>query len=104
MFKMTLMQAGIENLVECPFCPFVAIMDDPTDLIFACANPECGIHSCRNCRVKSHDPLTCQGISQRRILKANLHRIRGEQAEGQNIIGETCSRRSNDGSIDQQMQ
>ena len=33
-------------------------MDDPIDLIFRCVS--CGTHSCRNCRVKSHHPMSCE--------------------------------------------
>jgi TRIAD3 protein (E3 ubiquitin-protein ligase RNF216) len=56
-----LTQAELEGLVHCPFCPFAAIMEDPTDRIFECAN--CGVLSCRYCRVKSHHPLTCESLS-----------------------------------------
>ena len=34
-------------------------MDDPGHGTFECLN--CGIQSCRHCRVKSHLPLTCEG-------------------------------------------
>ena len=57
----TKIQAGIVGLVHCPFCNFAAIMDDPCDLIFECANPDCGVRSCRSCRVKSHAPISCTG-------------------------------------------
>ena len=33
-------------------------MDDPNDLIFRCV--QCRVHSCRNCRVKSHHPMSCE--------------------------------------------
>lgn len=53
-----LIQAGLEGLVYCPFCSYAAIMDDPTELIFQCGY--CRIHSCRNCRVKTHHPMSCE--------------------------------------------
>jgi E3 ubiquitin-protein ligase RNF216 len=56
-------KAQIDGLVQCPFCDFAAIMDDPTDRIFECLNEACGELSCRYCRVKSHHPLTCARTS-----------------------------------------
>ena len=55
-----LRQANLEGIVHCPFCPFAAIMEDPTDRIFECLNPDCGVRSCRYCHVKSHHPLSCE--------------------------------------------
>jgi E3 ubiquitin-protein ligase RNF216 len=57
------MKANIEGLVKCPFCDFAAIMEDPTDRIFECQNPGCGILSCRYCRVKSHHPISCESLT-----------------------------------------
>lgn len=38
--------AGIEDLVQCPFCNYATIM--PPDVkIVACLNPECQKESCR---------------------------------------------------------
>jgi hypothetical protein len=56
----------LEGLVYCPFCPFAAIVEDPTQQIFECLN--CGVHSCRHCRVKSHHPLSCAGNAIRHQL------------------------------------
>jgi TRIAD3 protein (E3 ubiquitin-protein ligase RNF216) len=40
-------QAGIENLVSCPFCSFATIMEDENDKVLRCQNPECLKESCR---------------------------------------------------------
>lgn len=39
--------AEMENMVSCPFCPYVTIMDNPDDKVLVCRNPECGRDSCR---------------------------------------------------------
>ena len=39
--------ADMENVVSCPFCPYVTIMDNPDDKVLVCRNPECGRDSCR---------------------------------------------------------
>ena len=66
-----LMQANIDGLVFCLFCPFAAIMEDPTDRIFECLNEKCGKRSCRECRVESHHPLTCEGTTRACYLTKN---------------------------------
>lgn len=60
--KWGLTKANLDGIVYCPFCPFAAIMDDPTDRIFECLG--CGVASCRYCRVKNHHPLSCERILQ----------------------------------------
>ena len=40
-------QAGIPDLLDCPFCSFATIMSDPNDRVFRCLNPECLKDSCR---------------------------------------------------------
>ena len=42
-----LREAGIENLVTCPFCSYATIMENPDDKVFKCLNPECMKDSCR---------------------------------------------------------
>ena len=39
--------ADMDNVVSCPFCPYVTIMDNPDDKVLVCRNPECGRDSCR---------------------------------------------------------
>ena len=40
-------KAGIEDLVECPFCNFATIMPNTNDKVLVCLNPECLKPSCR---------------------------------------------------------
>ena len=40
-------QAGIEDLVDCPFCDFATIMLNSEDKVLVCLNPECLKPSCR---------------------------------------------------------
>nr|KAG5689767.1 hypothetical protein BaRGS_031168 [Batillaria attramentaria] len=55
-------QAGIPDLVECPFCSFATIMANPEDRVFRCLNPECLRDSCRLCREPNHVPLKCEEV------------------------------------------
>ncbi|KAF3085855.1 hypothetical protein TWF102_011289 [Orbilia oligospora] len=57
-----IMKAGIEDLVECPFCEFALIMQSSAedDKEFRCQNPECGQISCRLCSKVTHIPYTCE--------------------------------------------
>ncbi|KAL8617652.1 hypothetical protein ACOMHN_047898 [Nucella lapillus] len=55
-------QAGIADLVECPFCSFATIMPDPHDKVLHCLNPECLKDSCRLCREPEHMPLRCEEV------------------------------------------
>lgn len=53
--------AGLEDLEDCPFCDFKAIMPPiEEDFEFRCANPECEKISCRRCKAISHIPLSCE--------------------------------------------
>jgi TRIAD3 protein (E3 ubiquitin-protein ligase RNF216) len=40
-------QAGLEDLVKCPFCTFATIMPNPDDKVLYCKNPDCLKESCR---------------------------------------------------------
>ncbi|TDZ31385.1 E3 ubiquitin-protein ligase [Colletotrichum spinosum] len=71
-----LRMAGVENLENCPFCPFAAEYSPiEEDKEFRCANPECEIVSCRLCREETHVPKTCEeaakdhGFSARRQIE-----------------------------------
>lgn len=68
--KVMLIKAGIEGLVYCPFCPYAAIMEDPTDKEFQCE--KCRVISCRYCRVKSHRPLSCESTTLRGKINDRL--------------------------------
>ena len=37
----------MDDLVKCPFCPYVAVVENPDDKVFRCMNPECLLESCR---------------------------------------------------------
>ncbi|TLD13744.1 uncharacterized protein PgNI_03796 [Pyricularia grisea] len=53
-------EAGLEDLETCPFCPYAE--EYPAidlDKEFRCRNPDCGITSCRSCRLETHIPKTC---------------------------------------------
>eukprot|EP00096_Caligus_rogercresseyi_P014292 TRINITY_DN6790_c0_g1_i1.p1 TRINITY_DN6790_c0_g1~~TRINITY_DN6790_c0_g1_i1.p1 ORF type:complete len:669 (+),score=176.12 TRINITY_DN6790_c0_g1_i1:41-2047(+) len=56
--------ASLEGLAECPFCPYMTIMDtEPSEnKVLICMNPECGKESCRLCRELSHLPLHCDEV------------------------------------------
>lgn len=53
--------AGLEDLEECPFCEYKAIMPPvEEDFEFRCANPECEKVSCRRCKALTHIPISCE--------------------------------------------
>ncbi|KAK5059910.1 hypothetical protein LTR84_009793 [Exophiala bonariae] len=79
--------AGLEGLEKCPFCDFQAICDDiEIDPLFACQNPECGLVSCRKCRLENHLPKTCEQHKKDNDLGA-LHRV--EEARSDAVM-RTC--------------
>jgi TRIAD3 protein (E3 ubiquitin-protein ligase RNF216) len=68
--------AGIENLENCPFCPYAAEYPPiEENKEFRCENPECHLVSCRLCREETHIPKTCgeaakeRGHSARRVIE-----------------------------------
>lgn len=53
--------AGLEDLEDCPFCDYKAIMPPiEEDFEFRCANPDCEKVSCRRCKSISHIPISCE--------------------------------------------
>lgn len=71
-----LLLANLEGLVHCPFCNYAAQCPPvEEDREFRCANPECGIVSCRLCQIETHIPQTCdefareKGYSARREIE-----------------------------------
>jgi TRIAD3 protein (E3 ubiquitin-protein ligase RNF216) len=53
--------AGLEDLEECPFCDYKAIMPPVEENFeFRCANPECEKVSCRRCKSLTHIPISCE--------------------------------------------
>lgn len=55
-------QAGLEDLVKCPFCTFATIMPNKDDRVLCCRNPDCMRESCRLCREPNHVPLRCEEV------------------------------------------
>ncbi|WAR19597.1 RN216-like protein [Mya arenaria] len=53
-------QAGIPDLVACPFCSFATIMADPEDKLFRCLNPEL-------CQEPNHIPLRCNEVEKQGV-------------------------------------
>ena len=52
---------GREALEQCPKCEYQAWVDASlTDTLFECINPACGQISCRACREKVHNNMTCE--------------------------------------------
>lgn len=67
--------AGLENLEECPFCDYKAILPPiEEDFEFRCANEECEKISCRRCKAVSHIPQTCEESAKDNKLSIR-HRI-----------------------------
>lgn len=60
-----ILQANIQDLVSCPFCPFATIMPNPDDKVFKCLNPECLKESCRLCQEPNHIPLRCNEVEKK---------------------------------------
>ncbi|XP_034235979.1 uncharacterized protein LOC117642170 isoform X3 [Thrips palmi] len=56
--------AGIEDLVQCPFCDFCNI-PPKDDKVFRCLNPDCMKESCRLCKEESHVPLRCEEVERK---------------------------------------
>lgn len=53
----------MDDVVDCPFCPFAGIVEDINANAFQCEMPGCRIISCRKCREKAHPKMTCEGTS-----------------------------------------
>ncbi|KAF3936306.1 hypothetical protein ABW19_dt0208411 [Dactylella cylindrospora] len=59
--KDSLRAAEIEDLHECPFCDFAAIIPpNNQDKEFSCQNPDCMMVSCRLCNKETHLPVSCK--------------------------------------------
>ena len=52
-------RAGLEGLVDCPFCEYATVMEGEADRVLVCRNPDYGRESCRLCRETNHVPLRC---------------------------------------------
>ncbi|KAI7302987.1 hypothetical protein KC315_g15873 [Hortaea werneckii] len=67
--------AGLEDLEECPFCDYKAILPSiEEDFEFRCANPECEQVSCRRCKSISHIPMSCEQYAKENRISSR-HKI-----------------------------
>ncbi|RMY99767.1 hypothetical protein D0862_06990 [Hortaea werneckii] len=67
--------AGLEDLEECPFCDYKAILPPiEEDFEFRCANPECEQISCRRCKSISHIPMSCEQYAKENRISSR-HKI-----------------------------
>jgi hypothetical protein len=64
-----LMNANLENLVQCPACNFAVIIPESEKLI-ECKNPGCGKVSCKECKEQNHLPLRCDEVEKDDEVKA----------------------------------
>ncbi|KAG0053302.1 hypothetical protein BGZ83_001341 [Gryganskiella cystojenkinii] len=55
-----LKMAGLEGLVECPFCSYAAVIENEDDKEFRCEAPKCKRVSCRLCKEPTHIPQSCE--------------------------------------------
>ncbi|KAF9301288.1 hypothetical protein BGZ74_006887 [Mortierella antarctica] len=51
--------AGLDSLVECPFCSYAAVVENDDDKEFRCMGRKCRKVSCRLCKAPTHIPLSC---------------------------------------------
>ncbi|KAF9105153.1 hypothetical protein BGX27_009792 [Mortierella sp. AM989] len=86
-----LKMAGLDSLVECPFCSYAAVVENDMDKEFRCQAPKCLKVSCRLCRAHTHIPLSCEEyrkeLEQNNVLSAQ-HRV--EEQMSQALIRELC--------------
>ncbi|KAI7217603.1 hypothetical protein KC333_g4114 [Hortaea werneckii] len=67
--------AGLEDLEECPFCDYKAILPPiEEDFEFRCANLECEQVSCRRCKSISHIPMSCEQYAKENRISSR-HKI-----------------------------
>jgi len=85
-----LMNANVENLVQCPACNFAVIIPESEKLI-RCENPECGKVSCKECKEENHLPLRCDEVEKDDEVKA---RTKLENAMAEAMIRE-CNKCKN---------
>ncbi|KAL1303752.1 hypothetical protein AAFC00_007094 [Neodothiora populina] len=71
--------AGVDDVVECPFCDFKAVcLPMEHDFEFRCRSSDCGITSCRRCQQHTHIPKTCEEAAQERsedVILEQRHKI-----------------------------
>lgn len=83
-YEAVLRLSGIENLEQCPFCPFVAEYPPiEEDREFRCANTDCRVVSCRLCKESTHIPRSCEEMARE---KGGSARLAIEEAMSQALI------------------
>ncbi|KAF9929331.1 hypothetical protein FBU30_001692 [Linnemannia zychae] len=76
--------AGLDSLVECPFCSYAAIIENDEDKEFRCQGPKCRKVSCRLCKALTHIPLSCEEYK-KELEKDNVlsvqHKVEEEMSQ-----------------------
>lgn len=103
--------AGLANAEECPFCDYVAILENDADRVFACLNPDCLKQSCRlvqssplrtdrrdgawcrECKEESHVPLKCSEVEKSAEVRIRTH-VENAMAEAMIRVCPKCKHRS----------
>ncbi|KAF9086546.1 hypothetical protein BGX23_008793 [Mortierella sp. AD031] len=79
-----LKMAGLDSLVECPFCSYAAIVENDEDKEFRCEGPKCRKVSCRFCKALTHIPLSCEEF-RKELEKDNVlsvqHKVEEEMSQ-----------------------
>ncbi|KAF9154151.1 hypothetical protein BG015_001727 [Linnemannia schmuckeri] len=79
-----LKMAGLDSLVECPFCSYAAIVENDEDKEFRCQGPKCRRVSCRLCKALTHIPLSCEEY-RKELEKDNVlsvqHKVEEEMSQ-----------------------
>ena len=75
-------KANLDDLEQCPFCPFATIMEVPKEMnkVFSCLNPDCGKDSCRLCGQLSHIPMRCEEMENDEVVRKRTY-IENKMAE-----------------------
>ncbi|KAI7818206.1 hypothetical protein BC939DRAFT_401724 [Gamsiella multidivaricata] len=79
-----LKMAGLDSLVECPFCSYAAVVENDQDKEFRCQAPRCRKVSCRLCKALTHIPQSCEEYRQE-LEKNNVllvqHKVEEQMSE-----------------------
>ncbi|XP_023320603.1 uncharacterized protein LOC111695487 [Eurytemora carolleeae] len=83
--------AKIQDLVQCPHCTYAVIMPDNEKLI-RCGNPDCAKVSCRLCKEENHLPLRCDEVEKDEEVKART-KLENQMTEAMVRICHKCKKR-----------
>ena len=76
--------SALEGLAQCPFCPYAEIYPPiDVDREFRCQSPDCMVVSCRQCRLKTHIPMSCEEVVKK---NSELARLQVEEAMSTALI------------------